>query len=75
MSEKHTINSDLQKFIKAFEPNKYKVLRDGIEVRGISDIHRGLSYAKEVINRLKLKLSINHTAEMTSYGGFEVLVG
>ncbi|RYG16412.1 MAG: hypothetical protein EOO07_13340 [Chitinophagaceae bacterium] len=74
MNENQKIDLDLQKFIKAYEPNKYKVLKSGIEVRGINDIHRGLAFAREVISKLKLKLSINHTAEMTMYGGFEVLV-
>lgn len=74
MSEKDKMNIDLQKFIKAFEPNKYKILRTGIEVRGMYDIHRGMSFAKQLIDKLKLKLSIRHTADMTSYGGFEVLI-
>lgn len=52
MSENHKIDLDLQKFIKAYKPNKYKVLKSGIEVRGITDIHRGLAFAKEVITRL-----------------------
>lgn len=74
MSEKDKMNIDLQKFIKAFDPNKYKILRTGIEVRGISDIHRNITLAKQLIEKLKLKLSIRHTADMTSYGGFEVLI-
>gem|GEM_PF-2619524 len=73
MIEKDKINTDLEKFIKVFDPNKYKILRTGIEVRGISDIHRNITIAKQLIEKMKLKLSIRHTAEMTTYGGFEVL--
>jgi hypothetical protein len=72
--EKEIVNIDLQKFIKAFDPNKYKILRTGIEIRGISDIHRGMTFAKQLIESMKLKLSIRHTAEMTTYGGFEVII-
>jgi hypothetical protein len=72
--EKAIINKDLEKFIKAFDPNKYKVLRAGIEIRGISDIHNGIEYAKLLIEKMKLKLAVRHTAEMTTYGGFEVNV-
>jgi len=74
MSDKDKMNIDLQKFIKAYDPNKYKILRTGIEVRGITDIHNGITFAKELIEKMKLKLSIRHTADMTVYGGFEVLV-
>lgn len=74
MSEKDKMNIDLQKFIKAYDPNKYKILRTGIEVRGINDIHNGISFATQLIERMKLKLFIRHTADMTSYGGFEVLI-
>ena len=64
---------DLQQFIKAFDPNKFKILKSGIEIRGISDIHRNISLAKELIQKLKLRLDVRHNAEMTAYGGFEVI--
>lgn len=65
--------SDIQKFIETYEPAKFKTLSRGIEVRGIKDIHRGISYANEVIQRLSLRLTIAHSAEMAMYGSFEVL--
>jgi hypothetical protein len=66
------ISTDLQKFIDKFEPNKFKLLAKGIEVRGINDMHRNITHAKELIERLKLNLIVSHNAEMLSYGGFEV---
>ncbi|MFC3559233.1 hypothetical protein [Pedobacter jamesrossensis] len=71
MREKE-ISNDLQKFIDKFEPAKFKALTEGIEIRGVKDIHRNLARAREVIDRLKLELTIHHDAEMLSYGGFEV---
>jgi hypothetical protein len=73
MSE-NQLNKDLLKFIKAFEPNKYKILRTGIEIRGMIDIHQSINLAKQLIDKLKLNLDIKHTAEMMSYKGFEVNV-
>ena len=72
--EREIVNIDLQKFIKAFDPNKYKILRTGIEIRGLSDIHRGMTFAKQLIENMKLKLFVRHTADMTTYGGFEVII-
>lgn len=67
-----TISSDLQKFINKFEPNKFKLLAKGIEIRGMSDLHRNITRAKELIEKMNLKLVVLHDAEMISYGGFEV---
>jgi hypothetical protein len=66
------VSSDLQRFIEKFEPNKFKFMPKGIEIRGIGDLHRNISQAKELIERMKLKLIVSHNAEMVSYGGFEV---
>jgi hypothetical protein len=68
-----TINPDLQKFIDKFEPSKYKLVKTGLEVRGVRDMPRNLSQAKELIDRLQLNLTVSHNAEMLTYGGFEVL--
>lgn len=65
--------TDLQKFIEKFEPNKFKMLTRGIEIRGNNDLHRSITFAKELIERMKLKLTVNHSAEMAMYGGFEVV--
>ncbi len=66
------ISADLQKFIDKFEPNKFKLMAKGIEIRGINDIHRNITQAKDLIERLELNLIVAHNAEMLSYGGFEV---
>lgn len=70
--QKTTITPDLQKFIDAFQPTKYKMMARGIEVRGISNIHQTITQAKKLIEKLGLKLDIQHNAEMLGYGGFEV---
>lgn len=67
------ISADLQKFIEKFEPNKFKMLARGIEIRGNSDLHRSITFAKELIEKMKLKLTVHHSAEMAMYGGFEVV--
>jgi hypothetical protein len=66
------ISTDLQKFIDKFQPNKFKLMAKGIEIRGIKDMHRNVSQAKELIEFLELDLFVSHNAEMLSYGGFEV---
>lgn len=67
------ITQDLQKFIDKFEPNKFKVLKRGIEIRGNADLHRAITLANALIEKLKLKLSVHSSADMASYGCFEVL--
>ena len=66
------INSDLEKFIEKYQPSKFKHLTKGIEIRGIKDMHTNLMQAKEIIEKMKLRLTVSHNAEMISYGGFEV---
>lgn len=66
------ISKDLQKFIDKFEPNKFKLMTRGIQIRGINDIHRSITRANDLIERLKLNLIVTHNAEMLSYRGFEV---
>ncbi|SFA39686.1 hypothetical protein SAMN04488511_101501 [Pedobacter suwonensis] len=70
---KMTQISDIEKFIEKFEPSKFKRLARGIEVRGIKDLNKSIVYANEVIEKLKLKLSVAHSAEMAMYGSFEVV--
>jgi len=67
------ITTDIQKFIDKFEPTKFKVLSRGIEVRGTTDIHSSIAYAKALIENMKLRLAVHHSAEMVTYGGFEVV--
>lgn len=71
-NKERNISPDLQQFIDKFQPNKFKLMKRGIEVRGISNIHNTITMAKDLINRLGLNLIISHNAEMISYGGFEV---
>ncbi|RZK39750.1 MAG: hypothetical protein EOO90_17390 [Pedobacter sp.] len=67
-----SLSADLRTFISKFEPRNFKALSRGIEVRGASDIHRSVAFAKEVITKTSLNLSVVHTAEMAGYGAFEV---
>lgn len=67
------ISADLQKFIDKFEPNKFKMLSRGIEIRGNNDLYQSITFAKELIEKMKLKLAVHHSAEMAMYGGFEVV--
>lgn len=66
------MSSDLQQFIEKFEPSKFKLMAKGIEVRGINDLHKNITQAKDLIERMKLNLIVSHNAEMVCYGGFEV---
>ncbi|WP_293789713.1 hypothetical protein [uncultured Pedobacter sp.] len=70
---KMTQTSDIEKFIEKFEPSKFKRLSRGIEIRGIKDLNKSIIFANEVIEKLKLKLSVAHSAEMAMYGSFEVV--
>lgn len=72
MSTANNLSKDLQKFIEKFEPNKFKVMRSGIEVRGMNNIQDAIETAKRLIEKLKLNLQVSHNAEMVSYGAFEV---
>ena len=66
------ISADLQQFLDKFQPTKFKVMLKGVEIRGIRDMHRNITQAKDLIDRLELNLIVSHNAEMLSYGGFEV---
>lgn len=65
-------STDLEKFIEKFDPQKFKMLARGIEIRGMHDLHRSITFANELIEKMKLNLRVHHSAEMASYGGFEV---
>jgi hypothetical protein len=67
------VSADLQIFIDKFEPSKFKLLTKGIEIRGIRDLPRNITQAKDLIERLELNLLVSHNAEMLTYGGFEVI--
>lgn len=66
------MSADLQKFIDKFEPNKFKLMPKGIEIRGVNDLHRTIAEAKELIEKMKLKLVVVHHAEMVSYRAIEI---
>ncbi|MDN3588673.1 hypothetical protein QWY86_18470 [Pedobacter aquatilis] len=72
MNEQKVISKDLQKFIERFQPNKFKIISSGIEVRGMMNIHQAIELARKVIEKFKLDLVIRHDADMVGYGGFEV---
>lgn len=72
MIKDSSISADLQCFIDKFEPSKFKLMANGIEIRGINDMHRNVSQARDLIERLELNLTVLHNAEMLSYRGFEV---
>lgn len=67
------ISGDLQKFVDIFQPSKFKLLTRGIEIRGNNDLHRSITAARELIEKMKLRLKVEHSAEMAMYGGFEVI--
>jgi hypothetical protein len=49
------------------------MLTRGIEIRGINDLHRSIELANALIESLKLKLVVHHSAEMAQYRSFEVV--
>ncbi|RZL64295.1 MULTISPECIES: hypothetical protein [Pedobacter] len=73
MQKTITPTNDLQQFIDKFQPSKFKLLNRGIEIRGNNDVYRSITAAKELIERMKLRLTVLHSAEMAMYGGFEVV--
>ncbi|RZJ80531.1 MAG: hypothetical protein EOO20_25925 [Chryseobacterium sp.] len=64
--------SDLQLFIAKFDPNKFKSLSNGIEIRGVVELEKTILAAKSLIERLGYNLEIVRTASMAAYGAFEV---
>jgi len=70
---KANMTTDLQLFIEKFEPNKFKIITKGIEIRGINDLPRNINQANQIIQKMGLKLIVSHNAEMLSYRGFEVI--
>ncbi|SOD12826.1 hypothetical protein SAMN06297358_0869 [Pedobacter xixiisoli] len=66
------MNTDLQRFIEKFQPNKFKLMAQGVEIRGAVDLHNAMKEARMLIERFQLSLTVNHNAEMLSYQGFEV---
>lgn len=69
---KEKLNDDLQQFMDIFKPDKFKLTSKGLELRSIVDLHGDITIAKAIINKLGLKLSVLHTAEMLTFRGFEV---
>jgi hypothetical protein len=64
--------SDLQQFIGKYDPSKFKELKNGIEVRGVYDLHGAMNKARELIIDLSMGLEVVHNAEMAAYKAFEV---
>ena len=65
--------NDLERFIMEFEPSKFKLLSRGVEIRGIKDLDRSIALARQVIEVLKLQLTVSCSGEMAMYGSFEVI--
>lgn len=65
--------TDLQKFIKIFQADKYKSLPTGIEVRGAADLELAVQSAQRVIDKNRLNLSVKNTADMAAYKAFEIV--
>jgi hypothetical protein len=64
--------SDVQRFIDHYQPSKYKVLRNGIEVRSVTDVEGSSLKATNLIKSLKLGLLVVRDAELAQRGCFEV---
>ncbi|KEQ31223.1 hypothetical protein N180_02955 [Pedobacter antarcticus 4BY] len=64
--------SDLQMFISKYKPSKYKVLKNGIEVRSVPNVEEAENKARELIKEMKLRLVVVRDAEMSAYRAFEV---
>lgn len=63
---------DIQKFISKYKPSKYKVLKNGIEVRSVTNVEEAANKACELIKEMKLRLVVVRDAEMSAYRAFEV---
>lgn len=64
--------TDLQKFIRIFEPSKFKQLQNGIEIRGVGDMHRATDKASALIKYHSLALTVVNSGEMAAYKAFEI---
>lgn len=64
--------TDMQRFIDKFHPSKYKVLKNGIDVRSVNDMNGAMNKARELINDLGLGLVVVHDAVMAENRSFEV---
>lgn len=64
--------SDINIFQDKMDYTKVKPLKTGIEVRGMVDVEKSVGAAREIIKSLNLNLQVVNTAEMASYGAFEV---
>lgn len=69
---KAAAQTDLQQFIGKYQPSKFKVLKNGIEVRSVYDLNAAMNRARSVINDLNLGLVVNHDANMAANRSFEV---
>lgn len=64
--------TDMQRFIGKYHPSKYKVLKNGIDVRSVNDLNGAMNKARELINDLRLGLVVIHNADMAANRSFEV---
>lgn len=64
--------SDLQIFIDKYQPSKYKMLKNGIEVRSVSNVEESSLKATELIKSMQLRLLVVRDAIVDERGAFEV---
>lgn len=69
---KKSKETDLQKFIRIFQTDKYKTIKTGIEVRGAVDLEKTIADARKVIDKNGLNLKVVSNADMATYKAFEV---
>lgn len=64
--------TDLQLFIKKYQPSKFKELKNGIEVRSVKDIEDASKRATQLIDSMSLGLVVVRDAIMAERSAFEV---
>ncbi|MBS7565112.1 hypothetical protein KHS38_11915 [Mucilaginibacter sp. Bleaf8] len=63
--------TDLQKFVRLFQEDKYKIFTGKIEYR-VSNLDTGIAEAKRLISVHKLKLAVRSSGQLATYKAFEV---
>jgi len=64
--------SQLKSFLHLLGRDKYKIIKGGAEIRGVSNLESTIKEASTIIDRNGFDLKIVNNASMASYGAFEV---
>ncbi|WP_214228643.1 hypothetical protein [Pedobacter sp. B4-66] len=64
--------SQLKSFLHLLGRDKYKIIKGGAEIRGISNLEGTIKEANTIIDKNGFDLKIVNNASMASYGAFEV---